>query len=470
MKKYLLLVLALVLSLSLLVACGGGEEAPPADTDAPAADDAAEDAPAEVAGTVVMPVSGVEVDKAAMPAEELEINLISTRMGIIEAYEAEMMKLDGFENYKINFVYDQNAMQTQSMAMSAGGGENSYQLMSVSASNFGVFNSNGWLYDLTPFIEKYGELYNLDDIPQSVWDTVTVDGKILGIPTTVNMLQMFYRSDILEEEGLAVPTTFDELITTLDALVAAGYETPYVTAFGVPYGLEIEFMNMMFALGGEFFDPATNMPLFNSPEGVEALERLDTLYGYMNPDALTWASDDLTVSFQTGGAVIAQTWSTRSANMEDPTVSQIAGLVGYAPSVSVVEGNPLYSYIANDYFVIPHNIGDEALAEAAFLAAMEAICEPAQQAAATVSMVTRASSLTEENIASAPAYPSMLESMELGLRPYVSIEFPFFGQVTTLMGPYLTEALANDGVTYEEQLQKIEEETIILLQDLGYIE
>ncbi len=451
MKKSLSILVVMTLCLSLVVGCGSDDSSG-----------------GDVTGTVVMPVSGVEVEKAVMPTEELEINFLSTRMGVIEAYVAEMEKLNDFENYKINAVWDQDALQTQNVSMAAGG-VNPYQILSVSASNFGVFQSNDWLYDLTPFIEKYGDLYNLDDIPQDLWDAVTVDGKILAVPTTTNMLQMFYRADILEEESIEVPTTYDELIAALDKLVAAGYETPYITALGTAYGAEIEFMNMMNAVGGEFFDPETNEPIFNSPEGIESLERLAELYSYMSPDALTYTSDDLTVSFQTGGAVIAQTWSTRSTNMEDESVSQIVGLVGYAPSVQVYDDMPLYSYIANDYFVIPYNIEDEATAEAAFLAIMEATCESAQQVAAKESMVTRSSSLTDEIVANAPQYSSMLESMESGLEPFVSIDFPFFGQINTLMGPYLCDALAGN-ITYQEALDRCEEDSIVLLRDLGYME
>ncbi len=477
MKKFLLLGMSLVMAFSLLTACGGGEEAAP-EAEAPAAEDAAgEEAPAEEAGTVVMPVSGVEIDKAVLPTEEFEINFISPRMGVIEAYAEAWEQLDGFENYSFNAVFDQNYLQTQSLAMSAGG-DNSYQIMGMSASNFGVFSQNDWLYDLSPFIEKYSDIYNLADIPESMWEDCTVDGKVLGVPTTTNMLLTFYREDIFAEEGLTVPTTYDELIALLDTLVGLGYEYPYVTALGFPNALEIEFMNMMHAVGGDFFDAETNAPLFNSEKGLESLERIYTLYTYMNPDALNWNSDDLTIDFQTGQSVIAQTWGTRSANMEDPSISQVVGLVGYAPSMSVYDGNPLNSYIANDYFIIPYNIGSEEKAEAAFVFMMEALSEPSQQVAGAVSMTSRSSALSDENVSNSPQYPAMLESIELGLKPFVSVEFPFYGQINSLLGPYLSEALANnEGLSAEERtakfqeaLDKAEADSIVLLQDLGYME
>ncbi len=476
MKKFLLLGLSLVMSFSLLAACGGGDVAPEAEASA-SSEAAAEDATPEEARMVTMPVSGVELDASVLPAEETEINFISTRFSVGEAYVEELEKLDGFENYKINVNFDQNALQSQNLAMSSGG-ENSYQIMTVSASNYGIFSQNDWLYDLTPLIEKYYDLYDLGDIPQSMWDDVTIDGKIYAVPITVNMLMMFYREDIMAEEGLSVPTTYDELVSALAALQDAGYEYPYVNALTTPNGLDIEFMNMMYAVGGEYFDPETNAPLFNSPEGLEALERLAELYSYMNPNTLSWNSDDLTIDFQIGQSVIVQTWASRAANMEDESVSQIAGLVGYAPSIRVYEGNPLNSYIANDYFIIPYNVGDEAKAEATFVAIMETISAPAQQKAAAVSMTSRTSSLTEENIAVSPQYEAMTESVELGLKPFVSVEFPFFGQVNALLGPYLSEALSGSAelspeektAKFQEALDKAEADTIVLLQDLGYME
>ncbi len=451
MKKYLSILLILILSLSLFTGC----------------QDSSSDG-GDVSGTVVMPVSGVEVEKAVMPREELEINFLTVRMGITEAYMAEMEKLTGFENYNIIPVFDPDALQTQTVSMNAGG-VNPYQVMSMASGNYGLFSDNDWLYDLTPFIEKYGELYNLDDIPESLWEGVTKDGKIYGIPATTNMYQLFYREDILTEEGIDVPTTYDGLIDALDQLQDSGYDYPYISAFTQPFGIENEFVQMMNAIGGEIFDSETNAPQFNTPDGLEAMEKLEELYSYMNPDVITYNSDDLTVEFQTGGSVFAKTWATRATNFEDTTVSEIAGNVGYSPSVRIEEDMPLFSFVTSDYFIIPYNITDDATAEAAFLAIMEATCAPAQERAGGVSMVSRASSLTEENLAAAPQYAAMLEATELGLAPHTAIAFPFYNQAMGVVGPYLNDAMAGN-ISFEEALEKCDEDVTVLLQDLGYME
>ena len=57
------------------------------------------------------------------------------------------------------------------------------------------------LLPLNDLVEQYREEYNLDDIPQPVWDAATIDGNIYGVPFMSNTMHLFYRSDIFEAHG-----------------------------------------------------------------------------------------------------------------------------------------------------------------------------------------------------------------------------------------------------------------------------
>lgn len=77
------------------------------------------------------------------------------------------------------------------------------------------------LCDLTPAIKKFGSV--LDDVisPKS-WETVTVDGKIYGIPerSSSDNIQypIVFRQDWLDELNLGMPTNTDELYETLKTI------------------------------------------------------------------------------------------------------------------------------------------------------------------------------------------------------------------------------------------------------------
>lgn len=104
-------------------------------------------------------------------------------------------------------------------------------LVKVPDENFGQILSNGLALDLKPYLEEYGQNI-LDKTSDEAWALVTgPNGEIYGLPamqarTDVTAVMM-YRKDILEKEGYEVPTTTDELVTTVCGLADKGYKTPW---------------------------------------------------------------------------------------------------------------------------------------------------------------------------------------------------------------------------------------------------
>ena len=56
----------------------------------------------------------------------------------------------------------------------------------------------------------------------------TFEGKVYGLPMSMDGKAFFYNKEIFDKEGLTIPATLDELYATLDKLQAAGYQTPLV--------------------------------------------------------------------------------------------------------------------------------------------------------------------------------------------------------------------------------------------------
>jgi len=69
----------------------------------------------------------------------------------------------------------------------------------------------GAFLDLKEYVDKYESLKR---IPKEIWDAVTVDGKIIGIPRYYPSIyndQIMIRKDWLDNLGLKEPTNFEEL-------------------------------------------------------------------------------------------------------------------------------------------------------------------------------------------------------------------------------------------------------------------
>jgi ABC-type glycerol-3-phosphate transport system substrate-binding protein len=132
-----------------------------------------------------------------------------------------------------------------------------------------------------------------------------------------NAQHMFYRKDILDAAGIAVPTTYDELLAALETIRSGGMASPFCSTYGVGWNLGQEFVNMYLGMGGSFFVPGTAQPAVNNETGVAAAEMLKALSGYMNPDFLTFDSNAAQAEWEAGNCAIMTLWGSRASSLMD---------------------------------------------------------------------------------------------------------------------------------------------------------
>ena len=161
-----------------------------------------------------------------------------------------------------------------------------------------------------------GFLETLEDVPnlqanfteaaRSPW--ATDDGVPYGVPFIAVSHGVYYNQNIFNELGLEVPTTWEEFLTTAQAIQDAGYE-PFANAAGDEWTIaEIVFMNLaptfiggregrLAYLAGErcfndehavaaFQAVADLAPFF--PEGQEALNYYDSQQLFLMSEAAMW--------------------------------------------------------------------------------------------------------------------------------------------------------------------------------------
>ena len=78
----------------------------------------------------------------------------------------------------------------------------------------------------------------------------------------------------MKRTGLAVPTTYDEVMDVCAVLAENedSIDLPFTMNLHAGWAWEIEFMHFIRSYGGKFLDDETNMPTFNSDAGVAALD------------------------------------------------------------------------------------------------------------------------------------------------------------------------------------------------------
>ncbi|MDI6022587.1 extracellular solute-binding protein [Leucobacter sp. UT-8R-CII-1-4] len=165
---------------------------------------------------------------------------------------------------------------------------------------------------LQPNIEA-GQLVAIDDkvegldaIPESLIAGAKgrEDGKTYAVPLATQTLQMFYNKQIFNEQGLKVPTTWDEFIEVNDKLLAADV-TP------IALGAKDDWILPIYAdivgsarYGGSDFEAKvlSGETDFNDPDYVASLQLITDLEKYLTPDVIGVSYTDSQIQFTSGQA------------------------------------------------------------------------------------------------------------------------------------------------------------------------
>ena len=215
---------------------------------------------------------------------------------------------------------------------------------------------------LDDLVEKHGQNLQMNQL-------IRVDGRVMAIAMMVNAQHLLYREDILDDLGIAVPTTYVELLDAAEKIKAAGV-VDYV--FGGSYKTTwLEFVNMYLGYGGEFFDDSWN-PTVNNEKGVKSLEMLKAVTAYMDPEYLASDTTYTAQQLQKKKIAMATLWASRAQAMDDPSESEVVGLVKPASALAPEAGLIPAATLWWDGIVIASGISDEE-AEAAFRVAMEGL-------------------------------------------------------------------------------------------------
>lgn len=130
------------------------------------------------------------------------------------------------------------------------------------------------LEDLTPFMAKTNT--SKEDFPEGLMGHSVFNDKIVSLPLNRSTPIMHINKTMLDEKGLAIPTTWEELKKVSEALVVK--ENGEVKRYGLSMPYDTWYpIAMISQAGGEFFnDDATSIG-FEKGEGVKAFQYLKDL-------------------------------------------------------------------------------------------------------------------------------------------------------------------------------------------------
>ena len=151
-----------------------------------------------------------------------------------------------------------------------------------------VLSVDGWFavnYAMRNAVEDLTQFDDFEEVVapfyQSALDPLTYDNGehkgVYGLPETQLFSVLFYREDVLEDLGLEIPQTWDDLIAMLPTIQGNNMSV------GVPFpdisNVDMSgFNSMIYQNGGEIYNESKTRTVIDSEEAVKAFELYTSLY------------------------------------------------------------------------------------------------------------------------------------------------------------------------------------------------
>ncbi|MDR7813938.1 ABC transporter substrate-binding protein [Lacrimispora sp.] len=126
------------------------------------------------------------------------------------------------------------------------------------------------------------------------------DGKLYAINNTANIPVVWYRPDVLEEKGIDVPKSWNDIFNTIEATTDKGNNIYGFSIRGGSGGTgALEMMMYSYSGISEMFDE-NGKSTVNDPSNVEFVERLSSLYNVYTPESdITNGYKEMVAAFDT---------------------------------------------------------------------------------------------------------------------------------------------------------------------------
>lgn len=222
------------------------------------------------------------------------------------------------------------------VAVDLAGGGGTYDFIWMDPWYLGSYVSSNYIASLDDYLAKdpamKADVY--EDFVSKQLKYNTWNGKLYAIPHHSNATHMFYRKDLLINAGVEKPTSYSQLLEIAPKL----HNPPKVYAIGGHYQrfwATDAWLSLLWASGGEIYDPETYVPQLDSPEALKAATTFKEVVKWAPSDALTWGEGGVNDAMGSAGiiAVLPSTYSSPIA--ADPEMFKYAPIIGVSTSPSV---------------------------------------------------------------------------------------------------------------------------------------
>ncbi|MFQ5426201.1 MAG: extracellular solute-binding protein, partial [Gaiellales bacterium] len=292
---------------TILAACGGDDD--DAAAPAPAEPAPAEPAPAEPAAPAGPSGAGDEVAIEALQQFSGTTLNVNWESGL-QANDPKLVwgpQLEELTGVKINVIeLDHGDLFTKAIAESIAG-SGAFDILNIEPAWVPDLVAGNVIAPLDDWVAQYMPPADLEDYAPLYQTMATWQGKRYGLFDDGDVLILYYRKDLFDDNGIAVPTTWDEFVAT-EQMIRDEIEGVEGADFWRNPGFQHwPFLQHYRAIGGAPFDPATMDATLNHDLGVEVMQSLVAQNDAAAPGVLE--HDPVTVlNAWLGGTVAMMFW------------------------------------------------------------------------------------------------------------------------------------------------------------------
>ena len=227
---------------------------------------------------------------------------------------------------------------------------NGPDIMNTIEGGVAAAQAGGYIVPVDDVIDAHGR----GDFIPSFLHAMSKDGKTWAVPDWALHQEVWYRKDLFAAKGIAIPTSWGELLTAAKKLDdpsggVRGFAVPLDAALVAPQ----TWYQFLYANGVYTFDPKTGKyALDRDPQkAIQATQFMIDLYRAASPpESLTWTWPDFRTAFVQGklamtldfGAVVGQAAEENPGILDKIGVFQLPGPAAGVPPMGAVGGGYYY--------------------------------------------------------------------------------------------------------------------------------
>lgn len=231
-------------------------------------------------------------------------------------------------------VLDENELRdriTEDVATGAG----RYDVATIGTYETPLWARNNWIRPLDGLMRSTPD-YDADDLVPTVRQALSYRGREHAVPFYAESSFLMYRRDLLARAGLEMPArpTWRQVERLASRLHAPKRGRAGICLRGLPgWGENMAPLNTVVnTMGGRWFDERWEAQLAERPFRQAAQFYVNLVRRYGEPNAGHAGFKQCLEAFSGGKAAMWYDATSAAGLLEDPTSSQVAGRVGYAPA------------------------------------------------------------------------------------------------------------------------------------------